>query len=151
MSSKIDGIDGFLHQRKKSIAIKEAESTKGEKVNQTEDSKDTEKEENADMVWDQHPAKSWETDNKDLQFRLFEASVNACTKATHNQCYGALVKHADKQSRFLTTPTFDKWVNGNATKKLDKTNRTIIESHVAAHVLQGAGRFWIFFVQNISI
>ena len=118
MTSKIDGIDGFLNQRKKSIAIKEAESTKGEKVNQTEDSKDMEKEENVDMVWDQHPAKSWETDNKDLQFRLFEASVNACTKARHNQCYGALVKHAGKQARFLPTPNSDKWINLECNKEI---------------------------------
>ena len=92
-----------------------------------------EEEDNDDMMWDRHPSRTLKADNMDLQAKLVEAFHHAGVKTTNNQYHESLCKYAGKQTKFMSKPTFNKWMNGGATKNLDGDNRGIMKGYVKKH------------------
>ena len=59
-----------MEKKKERLAIKEEENSTKKKAKRTKDSRDLETEDNADMVWDRHPNKTWKVDKWNLKTKL---------------------------------------------------------------------------------
>ena len=93
---KMERSEGYLQDRKKLLEENQSKKKKQTKKKQTEDSREMEKEDNTDMVFDCHPSKTWKDDEKTLKNDLVDALNKAKVKSNNSRWQDSISKHAIK-------------------------------------------------------
>ena len=104
----------------------------------TQDSREMQKTDAEDMVWQRKIPKTWKQAEKKTMIAMTEVMTYhpGVKRQNPNQWYGALVDHNAKLDsnevgeKFISKPTFNIWLTGKKTKRLDEDHFTVIESFV---------------------
>ena len=108
----------------------------------TEDSRKMKEEDESDMIFDRTGARAWIEEELELKKEMVRALNDAGVKGNNSQWQDALFQHGatmniknkkGKVVKFMTKPTFNKWMDGRATKKLSKEHGDIIKSFIAVN------------------
>ncbi len=122
----------------------EEEANEEDNVEMTEDSRKMKEEDESDMIFDRRGARAWIEEELDLKEGMIKALTNAGVKPSNNQWQVALFEHGESMGKkgkknkngqpvkFMTKPTFNKWIEGRASKKLKSVYGDIIRSYIAA-------------------
>ena len=140
MMTEMDRCDGYISQRQqwathrqKQKSLKNAES---EDEDKTEDYKEMEEIDGSDMIWERksRAKEQWKEDEAELRKCLKEtARANQLSVGNKSKMQEALQVFGGKKKDkwvFMSKPTFNKWIEGKATKKLKKADERIIKEYI---------------------
>ena len=140
MIAEMDRCNGYIPQRQKWAKYRlnrmSLKNSDGEDEDKTEDYKEMEEIDGSDMIWDRNSrAKDhWKEEEAELRKCLKEAVRANKLKADNNsKVQEALQVFGGKKKGkwvFMSKPTFNKWIDGRATRKLKGDDECIIKEYI---------------------
>ena len=137
---EMEKADDYLKQRNAVLKKVANEKSKKEAAikSATEDSREMQRTDAEDMVWQRKTPKSWKQAEQTMRNALTEAMKNdpGVKQQNPNQWHAALVCHlaafdSNKMGwKFMSKPTFNNWLLGKKPKKLDEEHFEVIKSFV---------------------
>ena len=152
MMMEMDRCDGYIPQRKQWTAGRQKslnDADSDDEENKTEDYKEMERIDRSDMIWDRtsRAKDQWKKDETELRKCLKDALIangvikNMNVKGSKSKMQEALKAFGGKKKKkkgkdgkekcvFMSKPTFNNWIGGNATKKLNKDHHRVIKEYI---------------------